>query len=136
MFAFICYLTFPLTSFNILSWFSTFVVLIIMCLEGFLFWSSLFGVLEASCMFMGISFFRLGKFSSIILLKIFIGPLTWESSHSSIPIIFRFCFLLESWIYWMFWVRIFLHFAFSLIVGVNVSFFIFWFLKSLPKFFN
>ena len=37
-------------------------------------------------MFMGISFFRLGKFSSIILLKIFTGPLSWESSLSSIPI--------------------------------------------------
>jgi hypothetical protein len=30
-------------------------------------------------MFMGISFFRLGKFSSMILLKIFTGPLCWES---------------------------------------------------------
>jgi hypothetical protein len=30
-------------------------------------------------MFMGISFFRLRKFSSIILLKIFTGPLSWES---------------------------------------------------------
>ena len=41
-------------------------------------------------MFMGISFFRLGKFSSIILLKIFTGPLSWKSSFSSIPIIHRF----------------------------------------------
>jgi hypothetical protein len=38
-------------------------------------------------MFMDISFFRLGKFSSIILLKIFTGPLRWKSSLSSIPII-------------------------------------------------
>jgi hypothetical protein len=30
------------------------------------------------------------KFSSIILLKIFTGPLSWESSLSSIPIIIRF----------------------------------------------
>jgi hypothetical protein len=30
--------------------------------------------------------FRLGKFSSIILLKIFAGPLSWESSLSPIPI--------------------------------------------------
>ena len=36
---------FPLTAFNILSLFSAFVVLIIMCWEEFLFWSSLFGVL-------------------------------------------------------------------------------------------
>jgi hypothetical protein len=46
-------------------------------------------------MFMGISFFRLGKFSSIILLKIFTGPLSWESLLSSIPITlglaFSFC---------------------------------------------
>jgi len=35
-------------------------------------------------MFMGMSFFRLGKFSSMILLKIFAGPLSWESSLSSI----------------------------------------------------
>ena len=67
-------------------------------------------------MFMGISFFRLGKFSSIILLKIFTDPLSWESSLSSIPIILRFGFLIVSWISWMFWVRIFLHFTFSLIV--------------------
>ena len=67
-------------------------------------------------MFMGISFFRLGKFSSIILLKIFTGPLSWESSLSSIPIILRFGLLIVSWISWMFWVRSFLHFAFSLTV--------------------
>ena len=61
-----------------------------------------------------ISFFRLGKFSSIILLKIFAGPLHWESSFSSIPIILRFYLLIESCISWMFWVRSFLHFVFSL----------------------
>jgi hypothetical protein len=64
-------------------------------------------------MFMGISFFRLGKFYSIILLKILTGPLSWESSLSSIPIILRFGLLTVSW---MFWVRSFLHFAFSLTV--------------------
>jgi hypothetical protein len=56
-------------------------------------------------MFMGISFFRSGKFSSIILLKIFTGPLIWESSLSSIPIILKFQLLIMSWISWMFWVR-------------------------------
>jgi hypothetical protein len=65
-------------------------------------------------MFMGISFFTLGKFSSIILLKICTGPLSWESLLSSIPIIFRFGLLIVSWISWMFWVRSFFHFAFSL----------------------
>ena len=47
-------------------------------------------------MFIGISFFRLGKFYSIILLKMFSGPLNWESSLSSIPIILRLVFLLNS----------------------------------------
>jgi hypothetical protein len=67
-------------------------------------------------MFMGISFFRLGEFSSIILLKIFTGPLSWESSLSSIPIILGFCLLIVSWISWMFWVRSFLLFVLSLTV--------------------
>jgi hypothetical protein len=67
-------------------------------------------------MFMGILFFRLGKFSSIILLKIFTGPLSWESSLASLPVILRFGLLMVSWISWMFWIRSFLHFAFSLTV--------------------
>ena len=46
-------------------------------------------------MFMGISFFRFGKFSSIILLKIFAGPL-FENLHShllllSIGLVFSLC---------------------------------------------
>jgi hypothetical protein len=65
-------------------------------------------------MFMGISFFRLGTFSSIILLKIFTGPLSWESLLSSIPIILRFGLVIVSWISWMCWVRSFLLFVFSL----------------------
>ena len=72
-------------------------------------------------MFMGISFFRLGKFSSIILLKIFTGLLVWESSLSSIPIILRFGLHIVSWISWMFWVRGFLLFAFSLTVVSMLS---------------
>ena len=43
------------------------------------------------CVFMGNSFFSLGKFSSIILLKIFTDPLSWKSSLSVIPIILKFC---------------------------------------------
>jgi hypothetical protein len=50
-------------------------------------------------MFMSISFFRLGKFSSIILLKIFTRPLSWESLLSSKPIILRFGFLIVSWMF-------------------------------------
>jgi hypothetical protein len=49
-----------------------------------------------------------------MLLKIFTGPLSWESSLSSIPIILRLGLLIVFWICWMFWVRSFLHFAFSL----------------------
>ena len=67
-------------------------------------------------MFMGISFFKLGKFSSTILLKIFTWPLIWESSLSPIPSIFRFHLFIVSWISWMFWVRSFLFWAFSLTV--------------------
>ena len=62
--------------------------------RGFFFWSSLFGVLHASWTFIGISFFRFGKFSSIILLNIFSGPLICSSSPSSITIILRFVFFL------------------------------------------
>jgi hypothetical protein len=43
----ICF--FSLTAFNILSLFSLLVVLMIKCHGVVLFWSSLFGVLEASC---------------------------------------------------------------------------------------
>ena len=105
---------FSLTAFNILS------------LVHLLFWLLCVGrnffsgpvylefcrLLVCSCA----SFFRFGKFSSIILLKIFAGPLTWESSLSSIPIFLRFCLLIVSWISWMFRVRRFLHFAFSFTV--------------------
>jgi hypothetical protein len=67
----------------------------------------------------GISFFRLGKFSSIILLMIFTGPLSWESMLSSVPIILRFHLLIVYLISWMFWVRSFL--LFSLIVVSMLS---------------
>ena len=59
-----------------------------------------------------VSFFRLGMLSSIILLKIFTGPLIWNSSFLSICIILRFGLLIVSWISWMFWVRILLYFYF------------------------
>ena len=67
-------------------------------------------------MFMGISFFKFGKFSSIILLKMFTGPLSWKSSLSSIPIILRLGFSLCPEFPGCFLIRSFLHFAFSLIV--------------------
>ena len=102
---------FPLTAFTILSlciWLFDYYVI-----GGTsFFWSRLFAVLLASCMFVGISFFRLERFSSIILLKIFAGPLSWQSSLSSIPIIHSFGLFIMFWISWMYWVRIFLNFAF------------------------
>nr|CAA37648.1 ORF5 [Rattus norvegicus] len=70
---------------------------------------------------MGISFFRLGKFSSMILLKTFTGPLSWESSLSSIPIILRFDLLIESWISCMFWTSSFFRFTLSLTVESMIS---------------
>ena len=114
--AFICYLTFSSHCFQYFSLFSAFGVLIIMWQEKFLLWSNLFEVLQAFCMFMVISFFRLGKFSSTILLKIFTGTLRCKSSLSSIHITLRFGLLIVSWIFWMFWVTSFLHFEFSLTV--------------------
>ena len=62
-------------------------------------------------MFMVITFFGLGKFSSIIVLKMFSGPLSWESSLSSIPIILGLAFSLCPGF----------HFAFSMTVESMVS---------------
>ena len=59
---------------------------------------------------MGISFFRFGKFSSLMLLKIFTGPLSWDSSLSSIPIILRFGLFIMSYISSIWWARTFLPF--------------------------
>jgi len=72
-------------------------------------------------MFMGISSFRLGKFSSIILVNIFTSLLSWESSLSSIPISLKFDLLIVSWISWMFWFNSFLHFTLSLMVLLMFS---------------
>ena len=61
--------SFSLEAFNILSLLYIFSVLI-MCQRYFLFCSSLFGVLYASCTLTSISFFRVDEFSFMILLKI------------------------------------------------------------------
>lgn len=52
---------------------------LIVCHKEFLFWPCLFGGLCASCIFIGKSFLSLGKFSSVILLKIWSMALTWDS---------------------------------------------------------
>ena len=102
-----------LAAFDILSLFYAFSVLIIMWWEYFLFWSHLFIFLQISCTCMAFSFFRFGKFSSMILLKIFSGPLSWESLFSSILITLRFGIFIMSWISWMLGLRVLLGFKFS-----------------------
>jgi hypothetical protein len=62
----------------------------------------------------GYLFLKVRVFSSIIMLKIFTGPLCWESLLSSICNILKFGHLIVSWISWMFWVRSFFHFLWLL----------------------
>lgn len=62
-------------------------VLIIMCHGNSHFLYSLLDGLYASPTLSGRSFFRLRKFSTLILLKMFSVPLTWISSPSSIALI-------------------------------------------------
>ena len=111
------YVTWPysLATFNILSLFCAFSVCYYVK-KGF---SSLVPFFWCSCTFMAISFFRLGKFSSTILLKIFSGPLSWESLFS-IQIILKFGIFIVSWNSWMLLARIVLYFEFSLTV-VSIS---------------
>ena len=60
-----------------------------------------------------ISLFKLGNFSSTILLKIFSVPLTWAFSFFSISIIHKFGIFIVSQISWMFCVRNVLYLIFS-----------------------
>jgi hypothetical protein len=87
--AFIFYLFYYLTDFNIHSLFCTFSVLKLSA-EGIFFLSSLFGVLYAHCILVVIFFFRLWKFSSMTLLKISSGLLTCVSCPFSIASTLRF----------------------------------------------
>jgi len=79
-------------------------------------------------MFMGISFFCLGKFSFIMLLNVFTGPLSWESSLSSIPVVLQFDLLIVYSISCMFWAWSFLCFTLSLTVVSMLSM-----VSSVPK---
>ena len=70
-----------------------FVVLCIYCVIynmmcGVFFWLCLFGVLCTTCVYLGLPFLSLRRFSPVILLKICSVPLTWNSS--SVPVIHRF----------------------------------------------
>jgi hypothetical protein len=91
-----------------------------MCCENFLFWSSLFGVLCASCTFIDMSFFRLGKFSSMILLKIISVPLTCISSP--IAIINKYGHFIVSQIFWKFYMSedffFFFRFHFFMVISI------------------
>jgi hypothetical protein len=92
----ICF--FSLTPFNILSLVSELAVLMMIYHVVLLFWSGLFGVLEASCMCMGLSFSRFGKFSVIILLNVLCIPFAFTSSVSRCP---WFSSLVFWWIRWV-----------------------------------
>lgn len=96
---FVCYLIFFLAPFNILSFFCTVSVLAIMCHEEFPFCPYLFCVLYASYILIG-TFFRSGKFSSMIFVKIFFSvPLPWISSLSSFCRFGVFIMSQTSWIF-------------------------------------
>jgi hypothetical protein len=92
----VCYLFF--LSYSLLYCFSIFLCLfflLIICRMLVLFWSSLFGVLDASCTWMGIVFSRFGKLFVIILLNILWIPFACISSSYSMPMILRFGLLME-----------------------------------------
>lgn len=93
--------------------------------RDFLFWFSLFGVLYASCTLIGPFFFRLGKFSSMILFKTFSVSLAWVSAPSSTPTSHWFVFSWCPRFPECFVLRLFLELIFSLI-----SIFIFFCLVS------
>jgi hypothetical protein len=120
----ICF--FSLTASNILSLFSVLVALMIICYGEVLFWSSLSGVLKASYTWMGKIFLRFGKFSVIILLNILCIPLSYTSSPSSMPMIFRFGLLMESLSSFMFFLYLLICLTkicsvFSLIYSLSLS---------------
>lgn len=71
-----------LSTFNILPLSCVFNVLILIWLREILFWSYMFGVLNASCIWIGISFPNSGEFSVMILLKMSSLPLEQYYSPS------------------------------------------------------
>lgn len=91
---------FPLAASNTLSLLCILSVLAMICLGDIFFYSGLFGDLCASCICLGVPFLSLGKLFSMILLKIWSMPLTWDSSPSSMHAFqkFGFFFLMLSYI--------------------------------------
>jgi hypothetical protein len=97
----ICYLFF--LSYSLQYSFSVpgLVVLTIICHGAVLFWSSLFGDLEASWTWIDNSFSRFGKISAY-LIEYIMYPLGLPSYSSSMPLIYRFGLLmklLSSWVF-------------------------------------
>jgi hypothetical protein len=115
------YVFFSLIVFNILFLFSVLVVSMITCYGEVLFWSSLFGVPEASYTWMGKTFFRFGKVYVFFLLHILHIPLACTSSPL-VPMILRFYLLMESVAYsfhssWIVWLRFLL---FSSLISISL----------------
>lgn len=69
------WLVFSLEAFSMFSWFCIFKVLTMACCMEFTFWTCIVRVLRAACISVHMSFLSLGKFSSMILLKIWSRPL-------------------------------------------------------------
>ena len=102
---------FPLATFNILSLFCR------LCFDYYVVRGFSFLIQSNWCSIsffyiIGMSFFRLEKFSSMILLKIFSGPWSWDSSPSSIPVILLLDLFIVSQISWIFCIRDFFFFFF------------------------
>jgi hypothetical protein len=91
---------FPFTVFSILSFFC---VLIIVYLGVWLFWNWWFGILQARCTWMTLSFTRSWTLLAIILLNRLSMPLFYISSPSSTPMIHRFDLFLLSQMFCMFY---------------------------------
>lgn len=111
---------FPLAAFNILVLVCIFSVLISMWQVDFLFWSTIWSFISFLYL-IGISFCALGKFASMILLKILSRVLNWGPYPSSFLLLIRLSFLFQCLqISCMVYVRNFLVLAFSLIL-ISIS---------------
>lgn len=73
-------------------------VLTMTCYGDFLFCSCLFGIWWVSSICIVMSLLSLGKFSSMIFLKIWFVPLTWNCSPSPMILVQRFILLMVSYI--------------------------------------
>lgn len=98
------YMLFILFPFKLLTFFLLFCMFTVWITTyngELLFQPMLFGVLYMSYNLIVTSFFKLEKFSSITLLKLFSMPLTWVSFLTSILIINKFCLFIVFLISWI-----------------------------------